>query len=199
MKKLSIAACAAAALVMPVSAADAARLAYTLSGTFDIQFNGTRYDDLDVTFTGIGGTENSSYDSFFKVESIYLDSFIASSSIGTFDFGDTYHFFVNLPNRAAGFADSITGSDLVDFLASGFGSYHGKTEFAERTVTTDYVDWTNRSTAFGTTAMFNAGDLTFGVAPAPVPEPANWVLMLGGFSLLGGVLRQRRRVAVSFA
>jgi len=32
-----------------------------------------------------------------------------------------------------------------------------------------------------------------------VPEPASWALMLGGFGLVGGALRSRRKVAVSFA
>ena len=31
-----------------------------------------------------------------------------------------------------------------------------------------------------------------------VPEPASWALMLGGFGLVGGALRSRRRTAVSF-
>jgi len=46
-------------------------------------------------------------------------------------------------------------------------------------------------------------DITFGsVKPGPqsgVPEPASWAMMLGGFGLVGGVLRSRRRTAVSFA
>jgi PEP-CTERM motif len=33
---------------------------------------------------------------------------------------------------------------------------------------------------------------------AAVPEPASWALMLGGFGMLGGILRSRRRVTVSF-
>jgi len=31
-----------------------------------------------------------------------------------------------------------------------------------------------------------------------VPEPASWALMLGGFGLVGGALRSRRKAAVSF-
>jgi hypothetical protein len=29
-------------------------------------------------------------------------------------------------------------------------------------------------------------------APAAVPEPASWAMMLGGFGLVGGALRRRR-------
>jgi hypothetical protein len=32
--------------------------------------------------------------------------------------------------------------------------------------------------------------------PASVPEPASWAMMLGGFGLIGGALRSRRRVVV---
>jgi len=32
-----------------------------------------------------------------------------------------------------------------------------------------------------------------------VPEPASWALMLGGFGMIGGVMRSRRKTAVSFA
>lgn len=32
-----------------------------------------------------------------------------------------------------------------------------------------------------------------------VPEPASWALMLGGFGLIGGAMRSRRKVGVTFA
>lgn len=37
------------------------------------------------------------------------------------------------------------------------------------------------------------------VSDTAVPEPANWALMLGGFGLIGGALRQQRRAKVRFA
>lgn len=36
------------------------------------------------------------------------------------------------------------------------------------------------------------------VIGAAVPEPASWVMMLGGFGLIGGALRSSRRTSVSF-
>jgi hypothetical protein len=39
-----------------------------------------------------------------------------------------------------------------------------------------------------------------GVTGTPaVPEPASWALMLGGFGMIGGAMRSRRRAAVTFA
>jgi len=37
------------------------------------------------------------------------------------------------------------------------------------------------------------------VEPASVPEPTSWALMLGGFGMVGGALRSRRKATVSFA
>ena len=43
------------------------------------------------------------------------------------------------------------------------------------------------------------GDQLFVRAVADVPEPASWALMLIGFGAIGGAMRSRRKVAVSFA
>jgi hypothetical protein len=37
------------------------------------------------------------------------------------------------------------------------------------------------------------GDISYRVVSAPVPEPATWAMMLGGFALAGGALRGRAR------
>jgi len=40
--------------------------------------------------------------------------------------------------------------------------------------------------------------LSVTAASGAVPEPASWALMLGGFGLVGGAMRSRRKAAVSF-
>ena len=35
--------------------------------------------------------------------------------------------------------------------------------------------------------------------PQGVPEPASWAMMLGGFGLVGGAMRARRKTSVTFA
>ena len=37
------------------------------------------------------------------------------------------------------------------------------------------------------------------IVPPPVPEPASWALMLGGFGAIGGAMRSRRKAVVTFA
>ena len=43
----------------------------------------------------------------------------------------------------------------------------------------------------------HSGSVEFAPGGA-VPEPASWALMLGGFGMVGGAMRSRRKVAVSF-
>jgi len=56
------------------------------------------------------------------------------------------------------------------------------------------------SLSFSTTSNgYVAIDNINGAATAAVPEPASWALMLGGFGLVGGAMRSRRKAAVAFA
>lgn len=48
-------------------------------------------------------------------------------------------------------------------------------------------------------ARFSGFDKITPPVTAPVPEPASWLMMIGGFLLLGMAMRRRRRVHVSFA
>ena len=45
---------------------------------------------------------------------------------------------------------------------------------------------------------WNGVDAVSVQASGAVPEPTSWALMLGGFGAIGGVLRSRRKLAVSF-
>jgi hypothetical protein len=53
------------------------------------------------------------------------------------------------------------------------------------------------------TAAFNGGAVTTLTISNPsasaVPEPATWAMFIGGFGLIGGAMRSRKRVSVSFA
>ena len=54
------------------------------------------------------------------------------------------------------------------------------------------------TTGRGRLATTFAGSLD--IAPAgAVPEPASWAMMIGGFGMIGGVLRSRRKAIVRFA
>ena len=52
----------------------------------------------------------------------------------------------------------------------------------------------------GTDNPRSVGLQVAGNSTAPsVPEPASWAMMLGGFSLVGGAMRARRKTALTFA
>jgi len=56
------------------------------------------------------------------------------------------------------------------------------------------------SLSFSTTSNgYVALDNINGADTGAVPEPASWALMLGGFGLVGGAMRSRRKAAVTFA
>jgi len=60
--------------------------------------------------------------------------------------------------------------------------------------------WTNYvSQQTVTNASWLAGSIDSKVTTLPVPEPASWAMMIGGFGLVGASLRTRRRVAVEFS
>jgi hypothetical protein len=47
---------------------------------------------------------------------------------------------------------------------------------------------------------FHDGDIvSLAVNSGAVPEPASWAMMLGGFGLVGGAMRSRRKAAATFA
>jgi len=73
----------------------------------------------------------------------------------------------------------------------------------------NFVDWYDFSITSGFVTGTNTLDFIVYNTGGPgglrvemsggVPEPASWALMLGGFGLVGGVMRSRRKAAVSFA
>jgi hypothetical protein len=77
---------------------------------------------------------------------------------------------------------------LISFGLGGYGSLflEGGTE-GSRDQAISYPTETGLVNASGT------------FAAAAVPEPASWALMLGGFGLIGGAMRARRRTPISFA
>jgi hypothetical protein len=50
----------------------------------------------------------------------------------------------------------------------------------------------------GENVSFGIDNVTFDSVTSAAPEPASWALMLGGFGLVGGAMRGRRKAAVSF-
>ena len=59
-----------------------------------------------------------------------------------------------------------------------------------------YYQVTNGNTVF---ESWNDDVVVTGSTISPAPEPANWAMMVGGFGLVGGAMRSRRKTAVAFS
>jgi hypothetical protein len=83
---------------------------------------------------------------------------------------------------------TFSGSDLINFLGFGNATVGGSGIIGAPPQI--------RNPSF-------TGRITYNLASvAPVPEPATWAMMIGGFGMVGGAMRSARRkrnVAVSYA
>jgi len=118
----------------------------------------------------------------------------------------------------AAYVDPVTGAPIFHDLDQGLGivGYQGAM-FGDSflAITFDAVAYTPGGQPLSSVAdQYNALDNGAPYAGYPtagywtariliidpgVPEPASWAMMLGGFGLVGGVMRSRRKTAVTFA
>jgi len=98
----------------------------------------------------------------------------------------TFSAVVGGDNFASFAASSLTPGTWLHYDAIGFASGTG-------TVSFDFS-----FTSFGVPAKDFVIDKVYFGTPG-VPEPASWAMMLGGFGLVGGAMRSRRRTTVSLA
>ncbi|MDO7841779.1 PEPxxWA-CTERM sorting domain-containing protein [Sphingomonas sp. CA1-15] len=75
------------------------------------------------------------------------------------------------------------------FLSSGSAGnpYAGGDVFFTTSSNLAFIANTSQDTAFSVSGI------------AAAPEPASWAMMIGGFGLVGGAMRQRKRTATALA
>jgi hypothetical protein len=96
-----------------------------------------------------------------------------------------YGSFANLTTIGASNGENLLGLRVN----AGGQDYYG---FAYTTNTT--------FNSYGFETRANTGIVpTTVVPPSAVPEPATWAMFIGGFGLIGGAMRRRQKVSVSFA
>jgi len=112
---------------------------------------------------------------------------LAGDGTVTFNVGSDDDTFVYVDGVLFGQNPGIHGVTTVSFTTPELsaGSHQLQVFYADRQHVGAYL------------SLDVASDVVI-TAPS-VPEPASWSLMLGGFGLLGGALRSRRKSSVTFA
>jgi hypothetical protein len=184
----------ACAGVLSIAAGQAAAATYVVTGVGSGSANGTAFSNKSFTFT-LTGTPTSST----SVDPL-TSAMVAIAGVGTFTFhidtrlresGSTIYF-----SKGSGGADlfSVFFTSPINLTTNNAGA---QSLFASTT------------NAFTNIAVNNNGTLTFGSIDqvsfsasqaAPVPEPAAWLMLVGGFGAMGAALRRRpARVTVRYA
>ena len=166
---------------------------YALTNSFTL---GSTQTITGFTFGGwtVPGDVISSVDYGFSTSADYAITGNASLSAGSL-----------LPN-AFGY-DVHEYSASITPLTLGPGTYWFGLQNAAAGGDPAYWDINNGpSVAFENTIGNVNGNLfagsnstSFTLTGDAVPEPASWAMMLGGFGLVGGAMRARRKAAISFA
>lgn len=185
--------------------------------------NSAQAQNIHIDFDTIatGATVDSYYaggtDSVGETGPNYGVTFTAGDWNAITDFGETSQ--PNFAYSASGqgsfdVANGFTGAvnftygaftDTVITLYSGVGGT-GSVLASAVASANDPSAFSSFSLSFGGTAhsfVISGGTGQFGfddldLRSGAAPEPASWAMMLGGFGLVGGAMRARRKVAVSF-
>ena len=170
-----------------------------------------------ITFSGLSGANNQPFTGSY-VEDGYTVSYtggdlweahlfgdaapsLASWSVGAFDVSGGLFTLGNFRGAAA--EPNEVAVYLVFGFYGGFQTFGGLVQtFGNQTFETLNAGTGNmvfdrvRFVVTGSGSFMSIDDITLhGV----VPEPASWSLILGGFGMIGGAMRYRRRQAASFA
>lgn len=190
---------AAIFLAAPLSAANAATVTYTISGTGTGSLNGSAFTDAAYSIMLTGDTANVascgtscqdlgplnqavvSINGFAPV-TLTLDTRIGiARGINAFFFGldggsDYLDFFVTDAQETA-----------FDFLA-GYGPVTGTDVFSLN-------QFLNIASSGGALTLSQSSNVQFSTAEGAVavPEPSTWVMMLFGLGAVGAVVRRRKR------
>ncbi|MBW8815052.1 MAG: PEPxxWA-CTERM sorting domain-containing protein [Caulobacterales bacterium] len=195
-----IAGLVAAAALAGAGPALASHAVYTISGKLTGSFNGTVLTDQAFVFNLDGDTANITVnglgDEFLKLDSTTVSiggfataTFLAPTEIAT---------STNPLSREVVFSQfNPNQRDIL--LATAATALDLKHSFGP--IGSDFSEWGG-----GDVIHTSGGDLQISIYTDPsftfsgqvdraVPEPATWMLMIGGLGLAGGALRARRRAA----
>lgn len=184
-----------------VATAQAAVVAYTISGDGSGSLGGASFTDAAFTIELVGDTDNVLDFGFgapfivpLERATVRIDGFADALVIPSTRFGINRSadiFFFSLDDGFTG------GHDLFDFRVtdaeeSAFDFFAPYGPVAGAALFIGQLD--DIDTSRGALSFEAAGDVTFSAAQGgAVPEPATWAMMVLGFGGIGGALRARRR------
>jgi len=205
MKKILL---TTAAMVIYATQADATTyVKYTLTGsgseiTENVKTHEVTSRSYQVSFTFY---TNSAYglqslgtpSDGFNRYSISPTGFALSGDFGNMSPGGSF----NLSAQASASSTADAFFPIFDSLSSGYYSWNqfGGQSGYSGTKVSRYYRFDSISSVISSTPIdgFQFAKLVSG--GSAVPEPATWAMFIGGFGLIGGAMRRRQRVDVSFA
>jgi hypothetical protein len=148
----------------------------TGTGTITLPFAGNMYAPNST-----GGDDTN----FFETAILTGNFTLAGPGTVTFDLGSDDDSFIYIDGVLFGQNPGIHATTTVSFTTPMLdaGAHQLKVFYADR----------QHIGAFLSLAL----ESDIAVTPPPLPEPASWAMMLGGFGAIGGAMRSRRRRAVS--
>ena len=186
------------AAVFGACQAQAAEMIFTETATANGSLNGVVFSNKLITITGEADTNgiHSLTAGVYRIENVPLS--LTIQGMATVHFTDEMYVVSNQNNHFAGFIDLTHNSNALLFasqidnatydLGAPFGPVTGVGGVG--------LPMTYATDGGGFKLTNPPRSVTFQAMLAPVPEPATWLMMLGGLGALGAVLRRRREALV---
>lgn len=204
---------ACAAMALGSSAAWSTTFTLNLTGNvadfygYTLEFNGQHYDSHNLGLNGLDSSNAITVSQGDIINTIVtLDQ---AYTIPTSPSHTDFLLFLNgsaFPNENTGNLETFNfydGATLVKTYSGGSSTSGQLSAYAALfppnnagfTFDSFTADFT--ITDLATPATLDSSFLSYSiVSPGAVPEPASWALMLGGFGMIGGALRTRRKTTV---
>ena len=190
---------AALFLAAPLSAADAAAVTYTISGTGTGSLSGSAFADAAYSIMLTGDTANVAACGTFCQDLGPLNQAVVTIS-GFAPVTLTLDTRLGVARNAnVIFFGSDLGTDYLDFnitdaqetafnFLAGYGPVTGTGVFALN-------QFLNIGTSGGLLTLSQSSNVQFSTAEGAgaVPEPSTWAMMLFGFGAIGAVVRRKKR------
>jgi PEP-CTERM motif len=212
MKKLSLLVGAAFMALSAGSAASAAMITYTASGTANAVVVGLGVFDGAFTAVGVGDTATLFNPvGFPSVNAVVLNSLTLTIGGQSVTGLEPTVFFSNAPFNAYGFNSFHPGVpfDILAVLGFNFAVPNGYDALGSlgptavafsgsQTGPGIFSYATDAGPAFFQRVNITSFEASLGNGGA-VPEPASWAMMIAGFGIAGAAMRRKTKVAVSYS